>query len=66
MTTYFISYMESSKIDIDILYMITYMNSISTADISRDEIFRRVSERKRIRLLQVYETGLHAREELEL
>jgi flagellar protein FlaJ len=45
-TTYFISYMESSKIDIDILYMITYMDSISTSDINRDEIFRLVSERK--------------------
>ena len=44
-TTYMISYMESARIDIDILYMITYMNSISTADISRDEIFKRVSER---------------------
>ena len=44
-TTYMISYMESARIDIDLLYMITYMNSISTADISRDEIFRRVSER---------------------
>jgi archaeal flagellar protein FlaJ len=45
-TTYFISYMESSKIDIDLLYMITYMDSISTADINRDEIFRLVSERE--------------------
>jgi flagellar protein FlaJ len=45
LVTYMISYMESTKIDIDILYMITYMNSIATADINRDEIFRMVSER---------------------
>ena len=36
---------ESSRIDIDLLYTITYMNTIATGDIARDEIFRRVSER---------------------
>lgn len=45
-TTYFQSYVESGRIDMDLLYMITYMNSIATADIARDEIFRRVSERE--------------------
>ncbi|MCD1296044.1 flagellar assembly protein FlaJ [Methanocella sp. CWC-04] len=45
-TTYIQSYVESSRIDVDLLYMITYMNSIATADIARDEIFRRVSERE--------------------
>lgn len=45
-TTYIRSYIESRRIDIDLLYMVTYMNAIATADISRDEIFRRVSERE--------------------
>jgi flagellar protein FlaJ len=45
-TTYFQSYAESGKIDIDLLYTVTYMNTISTADIARDEIFRRVAERE--------------------
>jgi flagellar protein FlaJ len=44
-TTYLRSMTESSKIDIDLLYTITYMNTIATGDIARDEIFRRVSER---------------------
>ncbi len=44
--TYLESYMESNRIDMDIIYMVTYMNSIATANISRDEIFRKVSERK--------------------
>lgn len=44
-TTYLRSYVESNRIDIDLLYMVTYMNSIATADIARDEIFKRVSER---------------------
>jgi archaeal flagellar protein FlaJ len=44
--TYFESYIESNRIDMDIIYMVTYMNSIATANISRDEIFKRVSERE--------------------
>ncbi|HUL62816.1 MAG TPA: archaellar assembly protein FlaJ [Methanocella sp.] len=44
-TTYLQSYMESGRIDIDLLYTVTYMNTIATGDIARDEIFRRVSER---------------------
>ncbi len=44
--TYLESYMESNRIDMDIIYMVTYMNSIATANISRDEIFRKVSERE--------------------
>ncbi|HMK46415.1 MAG TPA: archaellar assembly protein FlaJ [Methanocella sp.] len=44
--TYFQSYSETGKIDIDLMYTITYMNTISTADLARDEIFRRVSERE--------------------
>lgn len=43
--SYFRTYIENSHIDIDVLYMVTYMNSIATANISRDEIFKRVSER---------------------
>jgi len=43
--TYLESYVESNRIDMDIIYMVTYMNSIATANISRDEIFRKVSER---------------------
>ncbi len=43
---YFRSYIESGRIDIDILYMVTYMNSIATSNISRDEIFKKVSERE--------------------
>ncbi|HTY89697.1 MAG TPA: archaellar assembly protein FlaJ [Methanocella sp.] len=43
--SYFRTYMENNRIDIDVLYMVTYMNSIATANISRDEIFKRVSER---------------------
>jgi flagellar protein FlaJ len=45
-TTYLQSYAESGKIDIDLLYSITYMNTIATGDIARDEIFRRISERE--------------------
>ncbi|MGA9141009.1 MAG: archaellar assembly protein FlaJ [Methanocella sp.] len=45
-TTYFQSYIESGRIDIDLLYTVTYMNTIATGDIARDEIFRRVSERE--------------------
>ncbi len=45
-TTYLQSYVESGRIDIDILYTVTYMNTIATGDIARDEIFRRVSERE--------------------
>lgn len=44
--TYFQSYIESGKIDIDLLYMISYMDAIATADINRDEIFRMASERE--------------------
>ncbi|WP_174590061.1 archaellar assembly protein FlaJ [Methanocella conradii] len=43
---YIRSYIESGRIDIDILYMVTYMNSIATSNISRDEIFKKVSERE--------------------
>ena len=43
--SYFRTYRENGHIDIDVLYMVTYMNSIATANISRDEIFKRVSER---------------------
>jgi len=42
---YFENYKETQRIDIDVLYMVTYMNSIATANISRDEIFKRVSMR---------------------
>lgn len=41
-TTYFQSYVESGRIDIDLLYTVTYMNTIATGEIARDEIFRRV------------------------
>jgi flagellar protein FlaJ len=45
-TNYFEKYMESNRIDMDVLYMLTYMNSVATANISRDEIFKKVAERK--------------------
>jgi flagellar protein FlaJ len=45
-TTYLQSAVESGRIDIDLLYTVTYMNTIATGDIARDEIFRRVSERE--------------------
>lgn len=44
--TYFQSYAENGKIDIDLMYTVTYMNTVATADLARDEIFRRVAERE--------------------
>ncbi|WP_158308928.1 archaellar assembly protein FlaJ [Methanocella arvoryzae] len=44
--TYLQSYAESGRIDIDLMYTVTYMNTIATADLARDEIFRRVAERE--------------------
>lgn len=44
--TYLESHVESNRIDMDIIYMVTYMNSIATSNISRDEIFKKVSERE--------------------
>ncbi len=44
--TYFQSYAETARIDVDLMYTVTYMNTIATADLARDEIFRRVAERE--------------------